>query len=102
MAGLVDADGHVLEPPDLWERHLDPQWRPRAIRVRRGADGRDVLEIDGRPARLTTPEMLGGLGAMGRTLDELAAAALSGRHAGHAPPAATQPAAPPAPLDPTG
>src|SRR5438067_11325074 len=51
MSAVVDADGHVLEPPDCWARYVDPAWRERAIRVRRGADGRDVLEIDGRPAR---------------------------------------------------
>jgi predicted TIM-barrel fold metal-dependent hydrolase len=93
MAFLVDADGHVLEPPDLWARYVDPPWRDRAIRVRRGADGRDRLEIDGRPASLTTPEMLGGLGGMGRTFEELAAATLSGRYAENAPPAAVDPAA---------
>jgi predicted TIM-barrel fold metal-dependent hydrolase len=90
---LVDADGHVLEPPDVWERYVDPSWRPCAIRVRRDESGRDTLEIDGRPARLTTPEMLGGLGGMGRSLEELAAATLSGRYAEHAPPAATDPGA---------
>src|SRR5262249_58874421 len=95
---LVDADGHVLEPPDMWARYVDPAWRPRAIRVCRGDDGRDRLEIDGHPARLTTPEMLGGLGGMGRSLEELAAATLSGRYAEHAPAAAVDPAAPPAPL----
>jgi predicted TIM-barrel fold metal-dependent hydrolase len=99
MERVIDVDGHVLEPPDVWERYLDPADRPRAIRVRRGPDGRDVLEIDGRPARLTTPEMLGGLGGMGRTLDELATACLSGRYAEHAPPAATDPAARRALLD---
>jgi predicted TIM-barrel fold metal-dependent hydrolase len=93
MAFLVDADGHVLEPPDLWARYVEPSWRDRAIRVRRGADGRDVLEVDGRPARLTTSEMLGGLGGMGRTLEELAAATLSGRYAENAPAAAVDPAA---------
>ena len=46
---LIDADGHVLEPPDVWERYIEPRYRARAIRVRRGVDGRDVLEIDGRP-----------------------------------------------------
>src|SRR5262249_49907808 len=86
MALLVDADGHVLEPPDLWSRYVERPWRERAIRVRRGADGRDVLDIDGRPARLTTSEMLGGLGGMGRSLDELATAALSGRYAENVPP----------------
>jgi predicted TIM-barrel fold metal-dependent hydrolase len=89
----IDADGHVLEPPDVWERYIDPPYRDRAIRVRRAADGRDVLEIDGRPARLTTPEMLGGFGGMGRTLEELARACLSGRYAENAPAAATDPSA---------
>ena len=90
---VIDADGHVLEPPDVWERYLEPAYRARAIRVRRGGDGRDFLEIDGRPARLTTPEMLGGLGGMGKSLEELAAACLAGRYAESAPPAATDPAA---------
>jgi predicted TIM-barrel fold metal-dependent hydrolase len=99
MELVVDADGHVLEPPDMWVRYLDPAWRPRAIRVRRGDDGRDRLEIAGRPARLTTPEMLGGLGGMGRSLEDLAAATLSGRYAEHAPPAAVDPAARLAQLD---
>src|SRR5206468_563541 len=90
---VIDADGHVLEPPDLWERYLEPAYRARAIRVRRGGDGRDFLEVDGRPARLTTPEMLGGLGGMGKSLEELATACLAGRYAESAPPAATDPAA---------
>ena len=99
---VIDADGHVLEPPDVWERYVDPAYRARAIRVRRGADGRDVLEIDGRPARLTTPEMLGGLGGMGKSLDELATACIAGRYAESAPAAATDPAARLARLDADG
>jgi predicted TIM-barrel fold metal-dependent hydrolase len=90
---IVDGDGHVLEPPDVWGRYIDPGYRERAIRVRRGADGRDVLEIDGRPARLTTSEMLGGFGGMGKSLEALAVAALSGRYAENAPAAATDPSA---------
>jgi uncharacterized protein len=93
MEPVIDADGHVLEPADLWERYLEPAWRPRAIRVRRSADGRDALEIDGRAARLTTPEMLGGLGGMGRSLAELAAACLAGRYAESVPAPAVDPAA---------
>jgi predicted TIM-barrel fold metal-dependent hydrolase len=96
---IVDADGHVLEPPDVWERYIEPAYRHRAMRVRRGADGRDFLEIDGRPARLTTPDMLGGFGGMGKSLDDLTAAVLSGRYAENAPPAATDPAARVALLD---
>ena len=90
---VIDADGHVLEPPDLWRRYVDPAYRERAIRVGRGADGRDFLEIDGRPARLTTPEMLGGFGGMGKSLEELAAACIAGRYAESAPVPATDPGA---------
>src|SRR5262245_60085281 len=31
--GGVDGDGHVLEPPDLWERYLEPPLRSRALRI---------------------------------------------------------------------
>ena len=103
MSGpVIDADGHVLEPPDLWERYVDPSWRARAIRVARQADGRDALVIDGRPARLTTPEMLGGFGGMGKSLEELAAACVSGRYAEHIPAAARDPGARVALLDADG
>ncbi len=90
---VVDADGHVLEPGNVWERYIDPAYRARAMRVRRRSDGRDFLEIDGYPARLTTSEMLGGFGGMGKSLEELATASLSGQYAENAPAAATDPGA---------
>src|SRR5258708_29947207 len=31
---VVDADGHVCEPPDLWERNLPASMRARGPRVR--------------------------------------------------------------------
>lgn len=99
MELLIDADGHVLEPADVWERYVDPCYRDRAVRVRRGPDGRDVLHIDGRPARLTTSDMLGGFGGMGKPLEELAVAVLSGRYAENAPLAAVDPGARVALLD---
>src|SRR5262249_45490093 len=52
-----------------------------------------------KPARLTTPVMLGDFGGMGRPLDEQAAAALSGRYADNAPLAATDAKARVAQLD---
>lgn len=30
-SGAIDADGHVIEPPDLWERYIDPKFRDRAL-----------------------------------------------------------------------
>ncbi len=63
--GAVDADGHILEPPDLWERYLEPRYRDRALRIRKGDDG-EYLEIAGRPSKLVRHGMPGGLGAMDR------------------------------------
>ena len=91
---LVDADSH-----DLWSRYVEPRFRDRAVRVVRADAGHDVLLVDGKPAKLTTPEMLGDFGGMGRTLDEQANAALSGRYADNAPAAATDPRARIAQLD---
>jgi uncharacterized protein len=36
----IDADGHVQEPADAWERHLAAPWRPYAPRTVRDDQGR--------------------------------------------------------------
>jgi predicted TIM-barrel fold metal-dependent hydrolase len=38
---IIDGDSHVLEPPDLWDEYLEPEFRPRAIRITRSITGRD-------------------------------------------------------------
>ncbi|MFN0149035.1 MAG: amidohydrolase family protein [Dehalococcoidia bacterium] len=38
---IIDGDSHVLEPPWLWDEYLEPEFRPRAIRITRGVPGRD-------------------------------------------------------------
>ena len=57
----VDADGHVLEPVDTWERYIDPAFRDRALRVGIDDDGFENLFIDGRPTMM----LKGRLGALG-------------------------------------
>lgn len=47
---VIDCDGHILEPPDLWEAYLEPEYRDRALRIRIGDDGFEQLLIDGRPS----------------------------------------------------
>ncbi len=63
--GAIDADGHILEPPDLWERYLEPQYRERAIRLRTNADGLEYFEYNGKPSTLMPPGFAGSLGGMG-------------------------------------
>jgi len=29
---VIDADGHILEPLDLWDKYMDPAYRDRAPR----------------------------------------------------------------------
>jgi predicted TIM-barrel fold metal-dependent hydrolase len=63
--GAIDADGHILEPADLWEKYIDPKYRDSALRIRTNADGWEYFEIDGKPSKLSPPGFLGVLGAMG-------------------------------------
>lgn len=63
--GAIDADGHVLEPPDLWERYLEPKYRDRAMRIRTNHDGLEYLEVDGKPMWTGYPGFPGSLGGMG-------------------------------------
>ena len=64
-AGTIDADGHILEPPDLWENYLEAAYRPRALRIGVDAEGYEYLEIDQRPSQRSRRGSLGILGAMG-------------------------------------
>ena len=68
---IIDADGHILEPLDAWEKYIDPAYRDRALRIRRH-DGREVLELDGKPSRFFNIQTLTGLGAMGKSSQEIA------------------------------
>jgi predicted TIM-barrel fold metal-dependent hydrolase len=64
--GGVDADGHLLEPPDLWEQYIDPKYRESALRIRKDEDGLEYVEIEGRPSKLIRKGMPAGVGAMDR------------------------------------
>jgi uncharacterized protein len=69
-AMVIDCDGHILEPPDLWEKYIDPKYRDRAMGIRVGDDGFEFLEIDRKRAKMTSPGLLGSLGGMGKKVDD--------------------------------
>jgi predicted TIM-barrel fold metal-dependent hydrolase len=43
---VVDADGHILEPLDLWDHYIDPNFRDRAPRIVKTNDGKERLVIE--------------------------------------------------------
>ena len=67
---VVDADGHVLEPRDVWLRYMEPDLRDRAIRIEKDAEGVEVLLVDGRP-HLALRGRLGALGGIGMDAADL-------------------------------
>jgi hypothetical protein len=44
---VIDADGHILEPVDLWDNYIEPAFRVRAPRMFVDTDGKERLNIDG-------------------------------------------------------
>lgn len=62
--GLVDFDGHILEPPNLWVDYIDPKFRDRAIRVKRNEAGLEYLEYDGKPSKNIAAGSLSLMGCM--------------------------------------
>jgi predicted TIM-barrel fold metal-dependent hydrolase len=52
---VVDADGHILEPLDLWSNYIDPAYRDRAPRLVKGENGKERLVVD--------EHMIGAVGA---------------------------------------
>ncbi|MBI3303777.1 MAG: amidohydrolase family protein, partial [Deltaproteobacteria bacterium] len=47
-SGYVSADGHVVEPPDLWTSRIEQRFRDRAPRIESRPDG-DYYIMEGRP-----------------------------------------------------
>ena len=45
---VVDADGHILEPLDLWDRYMDPEFRERRPRFVIDENGKERLSVEGK------------------------------------------------------
>src|SRR5215470_4280297 len=66
---VVDGDGHVCEPADLWEKRLPAAMRDRAIRLRWNQEtGYDVCMVED---RVVTDRGLAGLGNAGTSFAQL-------------------------------
>jgi uncharacterized protein len=62
MPQIIDGDSHFIEPIDLYERHVDPSMRDRAIKLARDpASGKRAMLVDQRPMKLRDVEEVLGL-----------------------------------------
>jgi predicted TIM-barrel fold metal-dependent hydrolase len=88
----VDADGHVLEPANLWERYIDPEFRAGAVRIIKDTAGEDRLEVGGRPSKFMHGMRLASLAAMGSRREDRIGNKFQGGYASVAPFGAMDPA----------
>src|SRR6266404_8807840 len=68
---VVDSDGHVLEPADLWERYMDPKYRDICLKLLTTDDGSEYFRLEGdqvadwRKTKTGTEQKVVGMGASG-------------------------------------
>lgn len=54
-ARVIDTDGHICEPRDLWNSYIPQRYRAEAIRLERDSDGQDWIWINGRQRKNLPP-----------------------------------------------
>jgi uncharacterized protein len=70
---VIDADGHILEPLDLWDKYMDPKFRDRAPRlVVDNETGKEKLQVENQ--LLGSQQGMGGIGGVGARQGEVKAA----------------------------
>src|SRR5437899_12545417 len=83
---VIDADGHILEPVDIWDKYIDPAYRERAPRMIVDTDRKERLLVEGKilgsPKRLG---LIGGIGARQGTVDDVTMKCVQGRQGGFDP-----------------
>src|SRR5215470_13351690 len=60
---VIDADGHILEPLDLWDKYLEPKFLNRAPRLVVDESGKEKLDVEGQ--LLGSQQGMGGIGGVG-------------------------------------
>src|SRR5438094_10518811 len=55
---IFDSDMHIMEPPDLWERYIDPEFKSVAPRGLTSNNVRDLrVQFPGQPARAQSAQV---------------------------------------------
>ena len=45
---VIDVDGHILEPSDLWVKNIEPEYRDMALHMGVGEDGLEQWFSEGK------------------------------------------------------
>jgi predicted TIM-barrel fold metal-dependent hydrolase len=69
---VIDADGHILEPLNLWEKYLDSRFLNRAPRLVVDESGKEKLDVEGQ--LLGSKQGMGGIGGVGARQGEVKSA----------------------------
>ncbi|MGH7965350.1 MAG: hypothetical protein ACRERD_26660 [Candidatus Binatia bacterium] len=67
----VDVDGHVCEPPSLWQEYLEPQYRARAVRIEKTSQGLEGLFIDDQPCIELLRGIMAVFSSVGHSFDKV-------------------------------
>jgi len=69
---VIDSDGHILEPPNLWEQYIEPKYREACPKLMTYEDS-EIFRIEGDDAidlgRGKKRVKFGGLGTIGARSD---------------------------------
>jgi hypothetical protein len=60
---VIDADGHILEPLNLWSDYIEPKYRDKAPKLIRDEEGKQRLQVG--EQLLGSKKGLGALGGVG-------------------------------------
>ena len=64
---VIDADSHILEPIDLWQKYLEPKYQDRAMRIEKDSQGWEQWIVNGKPYSYRHG-IFGDMGAIGQDL----------------------------------
>ena len=83
---IIDADGHILEPLDLWTTYMDPAYRDRAPRLVSDTDGKERLLVESQVLGSSKGlGVVGGIGARQGVVADDTMTYLQGRKGGFDP-----------------
>ena len=63
---FIDIDGHIMEPAELWQEYIEPEYRDRALCIESDEQGFEYLSVDNHEVALMQGGTLGGFGAIGK------------------------------------